>query len=126
MADNRIQEASWDVVNSTHDINQTVANTAITAVDRNMRFAQNAFLGGIEVLERETDDLGNLTREWSQQVQKQQDAYQKLWSGTVDTYMHFLRSWFSFYQQAWGLTRSTVDREFQFAQQTAQRVQENG
>jgi hypothetical protein len=126
MADNKIQEASWDVVNSTHDINQTVANTAITAVDRNMRFAQNAFLGTIEVLERETDDLRNLTREWSQQVQKQQDAYQKLWSGTLDTYMHFLRSWFSFYQQAWGLTRSTVDREFQFAQQTAQRVQENG
>src|SRR5947209_12343323 len=126
MADNRIQEASWDVVNSTHNVNQTVANTAVTVVDRNLRFAQNTFLGGIEVLERETDDLRNLTREWSQQVQKQQDAYQKLWSGTVDTYMHFLRSWFSFYQQAWGLTRSTVDREFQFAQQTAQRVQENG
>jgi predicted metal-dependent hydrolase len=125
MADNRIQEASWDVVNSTHDINQTVANTAITAVDRNMRFAQNAFLGGIEVLEREADDLRNLTQEWSQQVQKQQDAYQKLWSGALDTYMHFLRSWFSFYQQVWGVTRSTVDREFQFAQQAAQRGQEN-
>jgi hypothetical protein len=125
MADNKIQEASWDVVNSTHDINQTVANTAITGVDRSMRFAQNTFLGGIEVLERETDDLGNLTREWSRQVQKQQDAYQKLWFGTLDTYMHFLRSWFSFYQQAWGATRSTIDREFQFAQQAAQRGQEN-
>ena len=125
MADNRIQEASWDVVNSTHEINQTVANTAITGVDRSMRFAQNAFLGGIEVLERETDDLRNLTREWGQQVQKQQDAYQKLWSGTLDTYMNFLRTWFSFYQQAWGATRSTIDREVEFAQEAVQRGQEN-
>jgi hypothetical protein len=126
MTDNRLQDASWDVVNSVHDANQAVANTTVTVVDRNLKFAQNTFLGGIEVLERETDDLRNLTREWGQQVQKQQDAFQKLWFGTIDTYTHFLRTWFSFYQQLWGVTRSSIDREFQFAQEAAHRGQENG
>jgi hypothetical protein len=126
MTDNRLQDASWDVVNSVHDANQAVANTTVTVVDRNLKFAQSTFLGGIEVLERETDDLRNLTREWGQQVQKQQDAYQKLWFGTMDTYIHFLRTWSSFYQQLWGVTRSSIDREFQFAQEAAHRGQENG
>jgi hypothetical protein len=124
MADNRIHDASWDVVNSTRDANQIAANTTVTVLDRNMKFAQSTFLSGIEVLERETDDLQNLTREWGQQIQKQQDAFQKLAYGTMDTYINFFRAWFSFYQQAWGLTRSTVDREFRFAQDAAQRVQE--
>ena len=126
MTDNRIQEASWNVVNSVHDVNQAAASTAVTVVDRNMKFAQNTFLGGIEVLERETDDIRNLTHEWGQQVQKQQEAYQKLWFGTLETYMHFLNTWFSFYQQLWGATRSTIDREFHFAQEAVHRGQENG
>ena len=126
MADNRIQDASWDVVNSAHDINQAVANTAVNVLDRNMKFAQNTFLGGIEVLERETDDMRNLTREWGQQVRKQQEAYQKLWFGTLDTYMHFLNTWFSFYQQVWGANRAALDRELRFAQEAAHRGQENG
>jgi hypothetical protein len=124
MADNRIHDASWDVVNSARDANQTVANTTVTILDRNMKFAQSTFLSGIEVLERETDDMRNLTREWGQQVQKQQDAFQQLAYGTMDTYINFFRAWFSLYQQVWGVTRSAVDREFHYAQDAAQRAQE--
>lgn len=124
MADNRIQEASWDLINATRDANQTVANTTVTVLDRNMKFAQNTFLSGIDLLESETNEIRNLTHEWGQQVQRQQDAFQKLAYGTMDTYVNFLRTWFSFYQQAWGTTRSAMDREFQFAQDAAQRVRE--
>jgi hypothetical protein len=53
---------------------------------------------GIEVLEREADDLCNLAQEWGQQIQKQQDVFQQLVYGTMDTYLNFLRTWFSFYQ----------------------------
>jgi hypothetical protein len=124
MADNKIHDASWDVVNATRDANQAVATTTVTVLDRNLKFAQSTFLSGIEVLEQETNDLQNLTREWGQQVQKQQEAFQQLAYGTMDTSINFFRAWFSFSQQAWGLTRSTVDREFRFAQDAAQRVQE--
>ncbi len=126
MTDNRIQEASWDVVNSVRDTNQAVASTAVTVLDRNVKFAQNTFLGGIEILEQETDDLRSLTREWGQQVQKQQEAFQKLWFGSMETYMNFLNTWFSFYQQVWGANRTVLDREFQFGQEAIHRGQENG
>jgi len=126
MTDNRIQEASWYVVNSVRDANQAVANTAVTVLDRNMKFAQNTFLGGIEVLERETDDMHNLARERGQQVQKQQEAFLKLWFGSMETYMHFLNTWFSLYQQVWGANRAALDRELRFAQEAAHRGQENG
>jgi predicted metal-dependent hydrolase len=120
MADNKIHEASWDVVKATREANQAVATTTVTVLDRNMKFAQNIFLSGIEVLEKETDDLQNLTREWGQQIHKQQEAFQQLTSGTMETYLDLVRTWFSFPQLVWGATRSAVDREPQFAQDGAQ------
>ena len=125
MADNRIHDASWDVVNSTRDANQTVANTTVTVLDRNMKFAQSTFLSAIEVLEGETNDINNLAQVWGQQIQRQQEAFQKLASGTMETYVNFLRAWFSFPRQAWSVTRSTVDREIHVAQEAAHRAQDH-
>jgi hypothetical protein len=123
VTDNKIQDASWDIVNATRDANQAVANTTVTILDRNLKFAQTTFLSGIEILERETDDLQTLTREWGQHIQKQQEAFQKLAYATMDTYVNFLRSWFSFYQQGWTAMSSVGARELQFAQEAAQRQQ---
>ena len=123
MADNKLQDASWDLVNSVREANQAVATTTVTILDRNLKFAQSSFLSAIEVLEGNTNDMSNLAQVWGQQIQRQQEAFQRLASGTMDTYMNFLRVWFSFSQQAWGVTRSTVDREFQAAQETAHRAQ---
>ena len=121
MADKKLHDASWDLVNSVREANQAVATTTMTVLDRNLKFAQNTFLSGIEVLEGETNDISNLAQAWGQQIQSQQEAFQKLASGTMDIYMNFLRAWFSFSQQAWGAMRSTVDREFEVAQETVHR-----
>ncbi len=123
MVDHKLYDASSDLVNSVREANQAVATTMVTLLDRNLKFAQSTFLSAIEVLEGETNDMSNLAQAWGQQIQRQQGAFQRLASGTMDTYMNFLRAWFSFPQQAWGVTRSTVDREFQVAQETAHRAQ---
>jgi hypothetical protein len=125
MADTRLQEASRDLASSVREANQTVANTTVTLLDRNMKFAQYTFLSGIGVLEGETNDMSNLAHVWGQQIQRQQDTFQRLTSGVMDTALNVLRTWFSFSQQAWGVTRSAVDREFQVAQDAAQRGQEH-
>jgi hypothetical protein len=39
MADNRLHDASWDLVNSVREANQNVANTLVTVLDRNLKFA---------------------------------------------------------------------------------------
>ena len=124
MKDNRLQEASWDLVNSVQEVNQLVANTTLTLLDRNMKFAQSTFLSGVEVLEKETKDMSNLAQVGREQLEQQQDAFQRLASGLVDLSMNFLRTWFSFPQQAWSVTRSTVDRELQSAQDALQQRQE--
>ena len=90
MADNRIQDASWDIVNSTRDANQALANTTVTVLDLNAKFAQTTFLSTIEVLERETDDLRDLAQEWGRQIQRQQEAFQRLVSASLRIYMNFL------------------------------------
>jgi hypothetical protein len=90
-----------------------------------MKFAQSTFLSAIEVLEGGTNDMSHLAQAWGQQIQRQQEAFQRLASGTRETYLNFLRTWFSFSQQAWGVTRSTLDRELQVAQEAAQRAQEH-
>jgi paraquat-inducible protein B len=118
MADNRINEASWDLVNSFHETSQTVANTLVAVQDRNMRFAQSIFLSGVEVLENQIENTRNLTQEWEQQVQKQQEAYQKLAYATVDIYMNFLRAPLSFYQQFMDATQTATRRGIEFAQST--------
>ncbi len=120
MAYTRLYEASSDLVNSVREANQTVANTPVTVLDRNMKFAQSTFLSGVEVLEKETNDMSNLAQVGREQLQQQQDAFQRLTSGLVDLSMNFLRTWFSFPQQAWSVTRSTVDRELQSAQDALQ------
>jgi hypothetical protein len=125
MADKRIQDASWDLINSTRDANQAMAHTTLTLLESNTKFTQSLFLSGIDVLERETDDLRHLTHEWGRQIQRQQDAFQKVAEGTIDTSLKFWRAWFSLSQQVWGVTQSAVDREFQFAQDAAQRAQEH-
>ena len=125
MADNKLHDASWDLVNSAREANQTVATTMVTILDRNLKFAQSTFLSAIEVLEGETNDMSNLAQAWGQQIQRQQEAFQRLASGTMDTYMNFLRAWFSFPQQAWGATRSAVEREFQVVEEAAHRAQDH-
>lgn len=125
MADNRINEASWDLVNSIHETNQTVANSLVAVQDRNMRFAQNIFLSGIEVLQNQVENTRNVMQEWGQQAQKQQEAYQRLTSATVDIYIDFLRAPFTFYQQLMEVTQTAARRGLEQAQKATREAQQS-
>jgi hypothetical protein len=99
MADTRLYEASSNLVNSVREANQTGANMLVTVLDQNMKFAQSTFLSGVEVLEKEINDMSNLAQVGRQQLQQQQDAFQRLASGLMDLSMNFWRTGFSFPQQ---------------------------
>jgi hypothetical protein len=116
MADNKVHDASWDVVNSVRETNQALANSVVTTLDNNMKFAHSIFLNGLEVLENQTENTRNFTQEWSQQVQRQQEAYQKLASATLNIYMDFLRIPFTFYQQLVDTTGDVARRQLDYTQ----------
>lgn len=116
MTDNRIHEASGDVANSVRDTNQALANSLLTVQDRNVKFAHSVFLKWTELLENQTETTQTLMREWGQQIQKQQDAFQRLTSATMEVYLNFLLAPFTFSQQVVQAGRTAMDRELQVAQ----------
>ena len=79
---------------------QTLVESAMAAQERNNRFAQSVFESGIEALKSQVGITRTLMQELGQQGQKQQDAFQALAQQSVEAYMSFFRSPFSFYQQA--------------------------
>ncbi len=99
MTDNKqfqhVQEASWDVVNSLRETNQTIADAVMTIQDRNLRFTQGLFLSWMELLTHQTESVQHLQQQWGPQIRKQQDAFQKLMPISMRTYMDFLRTPFS-------------------------------
>lgn len=95
MADTRINDASWDLVEFFHDTNQAVMDTFVAVQDHHVKFVQNLFLIGIETVESQTEYVRHLMDWWTQQLPKQQEAFQKLMNTTLDVSMNFLSLPFS-------------------------------
>jgi hypothetical protein len=103
MADNKqlqqVHEASWNVIDTFRETSQIVADSLLTLQDHNLKFAQNIFLSWMELFTQQTESTQYLQQQWTQQVQTQQDAFQKLASTSTQIYMDFLRAPFSFSRQ---------------------------
>ncbi len=79
---------------------QAVADSAVAALERNMKFAQSTFENGIEVLKSHAEGTRSLTQTIVEQSQQQREAFQMLVRESVDAYMSFFSTPFSYYQQA--------------------------
>jgi hypothetical protein len=95
----QVQYATWDLVDSFRETSQAVADTLVTLQDRNLRFAQSLFLNWMEVLTQQTQSTQRLQQQWGQQTQKQQDAFQRLASASMQIYLDFLFAPFAFSRQ---------------------------
>ena len=122
MTDTRINEASWDRVDSLHDTNQAVTDHFVAVQDRNLKFTQNLFLIGIEAMENQAKNERHLMDQWVQQLPKQQEAFHRLMNATLDVYLNFLRVPFSYYQAVVNATGAVTQRSIQFAQHTTQQT----
>ncbi len=115
MTDNKqlqqVREASWNVVDSLRETNQAVADSLVTIQDRNLKFAQNIFLNWMELLTQQTESIQHLQQQWGQQVRKQQNAFQRLTSSSMQIYMDFLLTPFSFSRRLVDATEDMLQRE---------------
>jgi len=107
LADTRINEASWELVDSLHETNQAAADHFVAVLDSNLKFAQNLLLLGTEVLETQTKNTRHLVDQWTQQLPKQQKAFHKVMNATLDVYLDFLRIPFSYYQAVANATQQS-------------------
>ncbi len=94
MADNKpfhqLTEATSDLVNSFRETNQTTANGVMIIQERNVRFAQNLLSSWTELLTYQVHSIGSLMQQWEHQTQKQQEAFQRLASASMQMSLDFL------------------------------------
>ena len=79
---------------------QELANSAIAAQERNVRYVQSFVQNGTEVLKSHVNSARTLMQILAEQSQKQQETFQALARESWDTYVDFLFTPFSYYRQA--------------------------
>jgi len=103
--------------------NQAAAENLVAAQEGNVKYTQRFFKDGVEILERQAESMRTLMQELEQQARKQQEALQTLALESAESYIDFLRTPLSYYQQllaaAETLTRQGLEN-FQKATQQAQ------
>ena len=112
---------------------QALANSAIAAQERNVRYLQSIVQNGTEVLKSNVNDARTLMQILAEQSQKQQETFQVLARESWDTYVDFLFTPFSYYRQAVDTAESIARQGVQTAEnisrqgvQAAQRVARQG
>jgi len=112
---------------------QAWANSAIAAQERNVRYAQSIIQNGTDVLKSHVESTRTLMQTLAEQSQKQQETFQALVRESLDTYVDFLFTPFSYYRQAIDTAESITRQGVQTAQnitrqglETAQRAAHQG
>jgi hypothetical protein len=101
---------------------QTVADSAIAAQKSNLKYAQNVYENGTELLKSHAGATRNLMETMVEQAHTQQEAFQTIVHESVNAYVDFLYAPFTFYQQAVE-TAQTITRQ---GIETAQRISRQG
>jgi len=96
---------------------QAVVNSAITAQERNLRYAQSIVESEAELLKSHLNATRELWQKLAEQSQKQQEAFQSLLHESVDMYVNFLFTPFSYYRQAVDTAESMAWQGIETAQQ---------
>ena len=105
MAENRENEITQKLVDSFRETNRAITENIIAAQQSNMKFAENTFTSAMEVFKNQAEATRSLMQQLEQQTELQQEAFQKLAPGVggnqwMESYMNFLRTGFTSYQQA--------------------------
>jgi predicted metal-dependent hydrolase len=74
----KVQETTTTLSKSFREASQAVADTAIAAQERNVKFAQSVLENGIEVLKSHAEDTSSLVQDMQEQLSKQQSAFQSI------------------------------------------------
>ena len=114
----KVNEAAWNLSNSVRDASQAIADSAVAAQERNVKFVQSIFENGVELLKSHAEGTRALTSTLVEQVQKQQAAFQVLAQETWNAYVDYLYAPFSYYEQ----TLDTAESIARQGMEAAQRV----
>jgi len=100
MPENKVNGATRDLVTSFREVNQAVAESIGAIQEHNLKYAQGFLINGMEVLKSQVESTQILTQEVGQQIQKQQEAFQRLARESAGFYIDFFLAPLFYYQRA--------------------------
>ncbi|HJT57377.1 MAG TPA: hypothetical protein VJ761_12830 [Ktedonobacteraceae bacterium] len=100
----------------------TVADSAIAAQKRNLKYAQNAYENGTELLRSHAGSTRSLMETLVEQSHTQQEAFEIIVRESINAYVETMYAPFAFYQQAVE-TAQSITRQ---GVETAQRITRQG
>lgn len=92
------------LIQSFQEINQAFVESAVAVQERNMQFAQRLYADWFAAQQDHTQIQQTLMQEMEQQIQKQQDAFQKLVQESVASYFDSLIAGLAFFEPTLRLT----------------------
>jgi len=98
---------------------QSVADSAVAARERNLKFVQGVLENGTEVLRSHAEGTRTLMQTLTEQSQKQREAFGVIARGAWDAYMGFFSSPFSYYERAIETAESMATQGVDTAQRMA-------
>jgi len=98
---------------------RTVADSAVAAQERNVKFAQSFLEDGTEVLKSHAESTRALMQTLAEQLQKPQEVYGALVRETWDASRGFFSSPLSFYERTWETAESIARQGVETAQKIA-------
>ena len=81
------------------EVFQAVVNAALAAQERNVKLFQSLLENGTEVLKAHAKNSSGLAQTLAEQSRKQQDAFQTVARGSLDTFVDLLTAPFPYLQQ---------------------------
>ena len=106
----RVNQAAEQLANAIRDSYQALAERGTSAQQLNAELTQEFFNRVIENLRTQVEDTRHMGQQLADQQQRATEAGQQLTQASVDAYMDFVNSMFSFYQGSVGQVRRGAQR----------------
>ena len=106
----RLNQAAEQLANAIRESYQALAERGTSAQELNAQLTQEFFDRVIENLRTQVEDTRQMGQQLADQQQRATEAGQQLTQESVNAYMDFVNSMFSFYQGSVGQVRRGVQR----------------
>src|ERR671933_763929 len=101
----RLNQAAQEFSDAFIQAQRAAANRGVSAQEMNAQLTQDFFNRVIENLRTQAEDTRQMGQQLADQQQRATEAGQQLTQESVDAYMEFVNSMFSFYQGSAGQAR---------------------
>jgi methionine synthase II (cobalamin-independent) len=106
----RLNQAAAQLANAIRESYQALAERGTSAQELNAQQTQEFFDRVIETLRTQVEEAQQMGQQLAEQQQRATEAGQQLTQESVDAYMDFVNSMFSFYQGSVGQVRRGAQR----------------